>query len=106
MTGESELPFFRHRSESLVEDFEALERRLLGDVQGWIQPDHRRVDHRHEAAAQTLLAERLGEVLRDELLGTPVLDELDSEKEALAPDVADDAVLFLHRLEASQHGGA
>ncbi len=76
--------------ERLVEDLEAVERRLLVDVERRVDADDRRVRHRDEAAAQALLEERLREVLRDELLRAPVLHELDAEEQPLAAHVADD----------------
>src|ERR1700693_2838212 len=89
--------------QGLVEDVQPFHRCWLVDVQGWIDPDHRRIGHRDEASAQAFLEERLRPILRDELLRAAVFHELEAEEQALAAHVADDGVLLLHREELSEH---
>src|SRR5204863_6530940 len=96
-------PLLRHRRQRLVEDVQALERLVIADVQRRVDPDDRRVAHRDEPAPQALLEERLREVLRDELLRSAVLNELDPQEKPLAPHIADERLPLLYRLQLLQH---
>src|SRR5512144_1770899 len=96
----------QHRPQRLVQDGQALAGEVLGDEEGRIDPDRRRVGHRHEPAPQALLVEIAGDVLADRLAGLPVLDQLDPEQQTPATHLADGAVLLLEALELGEHDRA
>jgi hypothetical protein len=62
-----------------------------------------RVAHRNESALQTLVEELPRPLLLERLLRPAVGDELDSQEEPAASDVADDLVSLLHELEPREH---
>src|SRR3990167_7362782 len=71
-----------HGGERLFEDAEPLERSVLGDDEGRVDPDGGRVRHGDEAAPEALLVERLRHLLRGRLLRQAVPDELDAQHQA------------------------
>src|SRR5204862_145278 len=75
-------------SQGLVQDREPRQRLLFADHERRVDPDRGRVRHGDEAAAQTLLVERLRDGLRDRRLRGPIGDELDPEHQALASHLA------------------
>ena len=98
-----ELPLPRHGAERLVEDLEALERGLLGDVQRRVEADDGRVGHRDRPRRRHSWKSAFVKSFETSSFVVPVLDELEAEQEPLAAHVADDAVLLLHRLQPREH---
>ena len=92
----------RH-SERFVQDGQSGPGGLLGDEEGRVDPDGRRVGHRHEAAPEALQVEIAGDALVERLAGLPVLDQLDAEQEPAAPHLAHRAVLLLQAPELREH---